>query len=117
MATKDNNEYALKAPLSAKIGAGAGFIAFLAFGLIPGLLYGGYIGLIMSAVLFGAPVEPTLAARFMTGGGMVLGLAASMFFFLVVGAVVGTLVGFVFDPIARAFRRTTAAPARETSGD
>lgn len=115
MATTKEHTNELRAPLSAKLGATVGFLAFLGVGLVPGLLYGGYMGLIMAAVLFGAPVEPTMAARFMTGGGMVLGLVASLFLFLVAGAVFGTLVGFATRPIVRAFRGTNAEAAVETT--
>lgn len=84
------------------IGAGIGFVAYLIVGAVPGLLYGGYMGLAMSGVLFGAPVESTLAAKAVTFGGMLLGLAASFFFFLVMGALFGTAVGL---PFARSLRR------------
>ena len=37
-----------RAALPTWIGAGVGFIAFVLVGAIPGLLYGGYMGLIMA---------------------------------------------------------------------
>ncbi len=94
------------------IGAGLGFIAYLVIGAVPGLLYGGYMGLAMSGVLFGAPVESTLAAKAVTFGGMLLGLAASFCFFLVMGALGGTAVGL---PFAGALRRLAGVSPANTS--
>lgn len=88
------------------LGAAIGFVAYLVLGALPGLLYGGYAGLAMYGVLFGNPGEPTLLARLVTGGGMVLGLLACLFFFLVAGAFLGTLAGL---PFAAALRRWSEA--------
>ena len=78
---------------SVLVGAAVAFIAFLVVGAIPGLLYGGYLGLMMGNALFGHTTEISLVARMMTGGGMLLGFFAVMSVFLVGGAVVGTAVG------------------------
>jgi len=51
------------------------------------------MGLAMAGLLFGTPVAPTFAARFMTFGGMGLGLVAAMFLFTVLGALAGTAAG------------------------
>ena len=82
-------------------GATAGFVAFLFLGAIPGLLYGGYMGLMMTASLFGTPVEPTMMAKMVTGGGMLIGLVSSLFFFLVMGALAGTVAGLPFMPLLK----------------
>ncbi len=94
--------------LPSYIGAGAGFVAFIALGAMPGLLYGGYMGLMMAGALFGTPVEPNAVARLITGGGMLLGLLASLFLFLVVGAVVGTSCGIVLRSMARVVANAAA---------
>ena len=95
------------------IGAALGFVAYLMVGAVPGLLYGGYMGLAMAGVLFGAPIETTLAVKGVTFGGMLLGLAASLCFFLVMGALCGTAVGL---PFARSLRRLAgASPAPVTA--
>jgi hypothetical protein len=101
------------ASLPTYIGAGTGFVAFIAFGAMPGLLYGGYMGLMMAGALFGTPVEPNILARLITGGGMLLGLLASLFLFLVVGSVVGTSCGIVLRPMAR----LVADAAAQRSGE
>lgn len=92
------------------IGAGIGFLTFLVLGAVPGTLYGGYIGLGMSSLLFGTGSDPTWPARIITGGGMVLGLVAALFLFLVAGAFLGTLLGL---PFAKLLRR---AAEREVQG-
>ncbi len=80
-------------------GSAAGFVSFVLVGAVPGLLYGGYLGLMMSGALFGTPVEATLIAKVITGGGMLLGLLASLFFFLVLGAIVGTALALFMRPV------------------
>jgi hypothetical protein len=80
-------------------GSALGFIAFLLVGAIPGLLYGGYLGLMMTGALFGVPVKATILAKIITGGGMLLGLLATLFFFLVLGAIAGTATALFFRPI------------------
>ncbi len=92
------------------IGTGASFLAYLFAGAVPGILYGGYMGLIMSTALFGNAAEPTLLARIVTGGGMALGLFASLFFFLVIGAFLGTVLGLPFAPILRRMAEAEPMP-------
>ena len=92
-------------------GAALGFVAYLILGVVPGLLYGGYMGLVMASVVLGAPVEPTLLAKVITGGGMLLGLVASLFFFLVVGALVGTVLGMPFIPLLKRVTRSSQQAA------
>ena len=92
-------------------GAFAAFIAYLFVGAVPGLLYGGYMGLAMASVLFGVPVQATVLAKVVTFGGMFLGLVASLFFFVVMGALVGTALGL---PFAGVLRRMAARKPRTT---
>ena len=82
-------------------GTAVSFIAYLLVGAVPGILYGGYMGLMMSSALFGNPATPSLVGRLVTGGGMALGLFASLFFFLVIGAFLGTVLGLPFAPMLR----------------
>ena len=74
------------------IGTAVSFLTYLVLGAVPGILYGGYMGLVMSTALFGNAAEPSILARIVTGGGMALGLFASLFFFLVIGAFVGAAI-------------------------
>ena len=82
-------------------GAAVSLVAYLLVGAVPGILYGGYMGLMMSNALFGHAGTPMLIDRIITGGGMALGLFASLFFFLVIGAFIGTMLGLPFAPILR----------------
>ncbi len=93
------------------IGAGLSFIAFLVIGAVPGVLYGGYMGMTMANVLFGAAGDGSWLSRAVVGGGMGLGLVATAFFFVVAGAVTGTLVGLPFAPVLR--RIAQSQPAAE----
>jgi hypothetical protein len=78
--------------LSTYAGAAIAFVLFLVVGALPGLLYGGYLGLFMANALFGAG-ELTTVSRLMAGGGMLLGFSAALALFLVVGSVLGAAVG------------------------
>ncbi len=89
------------------IGTAVSFLTYLVLGAVPGILYGGYMGLVMASALFGNAAEPSMLARIVTGGGMALGLFASLFFFLVIGAFIGTVVGLPFAPILRRIAERT----------
>lgn len=95
-------------------GGFCGFIAFLIFGAVPGLVYGGYLGVSLASVVLGAPIVATTLAQGMTFGGMVAGLAASCFFFLVTGAFVGTSLALPFRGALR--RAATAFERRHEMG-
>lgn len=84
------------------IGSVVGLITFLVIGLVPGIMYGGHMGLVMVEALLGMHAEPTLFTRIVTGGGLVLGVVTTLFFFLVVGALVGTFAGLLLRPFLRA---------------
>lgn len=93
------------------IGAGLGMLAFLLIGAVPGVLYGGYMGLVMTEALFGHVDEVSMLARAVTGGGMVLGVLSSLFLFLVAGAFGGTLVGLPFARLLRSASAPAAVPS------
>ena len=107
--TTQRNHIAL---LPTYTGAAVALLAYVAVGAVPGILYGGYMGLTMTAALFGGVAEPSVVGRVITGGGMVLGLLASLFFFLVAGAFTGTLCGLPFAPALRRMAQADAQPAQ-----
>ncbi|GMV42158.1 MAG: hypothetical protein AMXMBFR64_38740 [Myxococcales bacterium] len=84
------------------IGSVVGLISFLMVGLVPGVMYGGHMGLVMVEALLGMHAEPSLFTKVVTGGGILLGLVTTLFFFLVVGALVGTFAGLLLRPFLRA---------------
>jgi hypothetical protein len=71
------------------VGAGAGLAIFLAVGLLPSILYGGYAGLILAGGIFGTPVDSSFAVRAFIVAGMVIGGAAVASLFAVLGGVAG----------------------------
>lgn len=75
------------------VGAGIGLVLFLAVGLLPTILYGGYAGVILAGGLFGTPVAATFVVRALIIFGMVLGVTAVAALFAVAGAAAGAAVG------------------------
>ena len=75
------------------IGAAVGLAAFLALGLLPSLVYGGYAGVLLAGGIFGTPVTPTFWARAIIVFGMVLGVTAVGALFTVAGATLGAAIG------------------------
>jgi hypothetical protein len=71
------------------VGAGLGLVAFLALGLLPAVLYGGYAGVLLAGGIFGTPLAATFAVRALIVFGMVLGVTAIASLFAVLGAVAG----------------------------
>jgi hypothetical protein len=90
------------------IGAATGLATFLAVGLLPALLYGGYAGVLLATGIFGAPLHATLAVRAFVVGGMLFGVASVASLFAVLGAVAGTVVGVLVEP-----RKAAAKPEDE----
>lgn len=74
------------------VGAGFGIATFLALGLLPSMLYGGYAGIILAGALFGTPVASTLAVRILAIAGMVMGVVGVGALFAVGGAALGAAV-------------------------
>jgi hypothetical protein len=74
------------------IGAGVGLATYLAVGLLPSILYGGYAGLLLAGGIFGTPVDASFPVRALIVAGMVVGVAALASLFAVLGAVVGAAV-------------------------
>jgi len=75
------------------IGAAAGLALFLAIGLLPALLYGGYAGVLLAGGIFGTPVNPTFLVRALIVFGMVLGVTGVGALFAVGGAAAGAAIG------------------------
>ena len=86
----------------AKIGSLISFVLFVLFGLVPALLYGGYMGLIMTTTLLGPVVAAGLFSQFLVAGGMCLGVVATLALFLVLGALGGAGIESVYRRIVKA---------------
>jgi hypothetical protein len=91
-------------------GAGAGLVLFGLFGLLPGSLIGGAMGISAAGMLFGLPLEPGLLSRMIVLGSMLLGIMVSGIMIVTASSSIGWLVGqaastMVHNPIAAAERR------------
>jgi hypothetical protein len=87
--------------LPSLVGAGIGLALFLAVGLLPSILYGGYAGLLLAGGIVGTPVQATFVVRALIVFGMVLGVAGIASLFAVMGAVAGAAVGALTGAVAR----------------
>jgi hypothetical protein len=74
------------------IGAAVGLALFLAIGLLPALLYGGYAGVMLASAITGAPVQATFLVRALIVFGMVMGATGVGALFAVGGAVIGAAI-------------------------
>jgi len=74
------------------IGSAVGLTLFLAIGLLPAVLYGGYAGVLLAGGIFGTPLVATFVVRALIVFGMVLGVTAIASLFAVLGAVAGAAV-------------------------
>lgn len=83
------------------VGAGIGLVVFLAVGLLPTILYGGYAGVLLAGGLFGTPVSASFAVRALIVLGMVLGVTSVAALFAVVGAAAGAAVGVLTGGVSR----------------
>lgn len=80
------------------IGAAFGLTLFLAVGLLPAILYGGYAGLMLASGIAGTPVQPTALVKGLIVFGMVMGVTGIASLFAVAGSVAGAAVGALTAP-------------------
>ncbi|MGC2049085.1 MAG: hypothetical protein WA635_10805 [Gallionella sp.] len=78
-----------------KIGATAGGLVFLVFGIMPGFYFGSFGTLMLLQKLMGGAVEPTLFVRAAVVMGIVVGIACAATVSVVVGGLIGTVAGYV----------------------
>jgi hypothetical protein len=95
---------ATKSPykLHTLVGAGLGLVTFLAVGLLPTVLYGGYAGVLLAGLVSGTPVVATFAVKALIVVGMVVGVTAVAALFAAVGAAAGAAVGVLASGAWRA---------------
>jgi hypothetical protein len=74
------------------VGAAVGLALFLALGLLPSLLYGGYAGVMLASAVAGAPVQATFLSKALIVLGMVMGVTGVGALFTFGGAVVGAAI-------------------------
>ncbi len=81
-------------------GAGGGLVLFGLFGLLPGSLVGGAMGISAAGMLFGLPLEPGLLSRMIVLGSMLLGMMVSGIIIVTASSSIGWLVGQAFSNLA-----------------
>jgi hypothetical protein len=79
------------------IGAGAGLVLFALFGLLPGSLLGGAMGINVAGWLFGLPLEPGLVSRMIVLASMLLGVLVAGIVIVTASSTVGWLVGKMLE--------------------
>jgi len=77
----------------AYIGAGAGLVLFAIFGLLPGSLLGGAMGINLAGMLFGLPLEPGLISRAIVLVSMLVGVLVAGIVIVTATTTLGWLAG------------------------
>ena len=96
-------------------GTGTGLILFVLVGMFPGSLIGGAIGLFISNMILGAPVEASLLPRIITVISMVAGVIGSAAVFIVGSSTLGWSIGAAVDAVQEAQEGTEMETAEEKS--
>jgi len=91
------------------IGAAVGLALFLALGLLPALLYGGYAGVMLAAVLAGGPVSASFLVRAVVVAGMVVGAIGVGALFVAAGAACGAAIAVLTGYGAEASTASTVS--------
>jgi hypothetical protein len=91
------------------LGAGAGLILFALFGIMPGSMLGGAMGLSIAGALFGTPVEPGVLARMLLAVSMLLGVTVSGLIMVTATSAIGWLMGTAVDAVVRKEAKTVEA--------
>lgn len=82
---------------AAYIGAGAGMVLFVLFGLLSGSLLGGAAGINLAGWVFGLPLEPGIISRAVVLVSMLMGVVVSGIVIVTAASSAGWLVGKVID--------------------
>ncbi len=86
---------------TAYIGAGAGLVLFALFGLMPGSLLGGAMGINIAGWLFGLPLQPGLVSRIIVLASMLIGVLVAGIVIVTASSTLGWLVGKLVESGAR----------------
>jgi small-conductance mechanosensitive channel len=96
---------------TAYIGAGAGLALFALFGLLPGSLLGGAMGINIAGWLFGLPLESGLVSRVIVLISMLIGVLVAGIVMVTGTATIGWLAGKLFEAGTHAEEKTEEAKA------
>jgi small-conductance mechanosensitive channel len=93
----------------AYIGAGAGLVLFAIFGLLPGSLIGGAMGINIAGWMFGLPLEPGLISRAIVLVSMLVGVLVAGIVIVTATTTVGWLAGRMLEGSAAREEKEAAA--------
>ena len=82
---------------TAYLGAGAGMVLFALFGLMPGSLLGGAMGINVAGWLFGLPLQPGLLSRMIVLASMLLGVLVAGIVIVTTTSTIGWIAGKVLE--------------------
>jgi small-conductance mechanosensitive channel len=82
---------------TAYIGAGVGLVLFALFGLMPGSLIGGAMGINIAGWFFGLPLQPGLVSRVIVLASMLMGVLVAGIVMVTATSTIGWLVGMVLE--------------------
>ena len=82
---------------TAYIGAGAGIVLFAIFGLLPGSLLGGAMGINVAGWFFGLPLDPGIISRAIVLISMLVGVLVAGIVIVTATTTVGWLAGRVLE--------------------
>lgn len=104
------------AKIGRNIGAAAGAVVFFIFGLLPGFHFGSYGALVALNHLLGHSLEPNILIRMVVVVGALLGMVCTASVSIVLGAVAGTLLGYMTDALTSPARPHEEASEAHTNG-
>ena len=82
---------------TAYAGAGAGTVLFALFGLLPGSILGGAMGLNIAGWLFGFPLEPGILSRAIVLIAMLVGIMVAGIIMVTAGTTIGWGIGRLLE--------------------
>ena len=82
---------------TAYIGAGAGLVLFALFGLMPGSLLGGAMGINIAGWFFGLPLHPGIISRIIVLVSMLIGVLVAGIVIVMATSTVGWLIGKLLE--------------------
>ena len=82
---------------TAYLGAGAGLVLFALFGLMPGSLLGGAMGINIAGWLFGLPLQPGLLSRMIVLASMLIGVLVAGIVIVTATSTIGWITGKVLE--------------------
>lgn len=83
------------------LGGIVGLVVFLAVGLLPSLLYGGYAGVLLGSAIFGTPIHEHLLAQATVVLGVLAGVLTLGGIFVLGGAILATGIYGTVTGLAR----------------